>query len=125
MSRNIAFKYHYFRELQKVYPRFPSMDVFARYCIRDNCNCEVLQRFLNEYSQLKVAGELLPLLIQFYKWIHTDLLFVCTRAEADKITIKQIVERESKRHSETLEDQYVDLFEKMLGNLFILLMKYS
>ena len=115
--------YLYFRELQKLYPRFPSMDVFARYCILHNCNYEVLQKFLNEYSRLKVSGELLLLLIQFYKWIHTDLLFVCTRAEADRVTIKQIVERESKRHSETLEDQYVDLFDKMLGNLFILLIK--
>lgn len=95
------------------------MGTFTRYFLQDSRVFKVLRKFFNEYSRLKASGELLPLLIQFYKWIHMDMLFICTRAEADKVTIQQIVNKASKRYSETLESHYVSLFEEMLGKFHV------
>ena len=49
---------------------------------------ELLVRFINCYSRLQ-AGVVLffPLLfIKFYQWIHTDLLFIITKKQANEMS---------------------------------------
>ena len=70
---------------------------------------------MNRYPRLKAGGELLPSLIEFYVWIHTDLNHVITREEATNTTITEAVEQAAGKYSRDIEKHYKKLFDKVQG----------
>ena len=78
-------------------------------------NHPILVKFMNRYPRLKVGGELLPSLIEFYVWIHTDLNHVITKKEATDTSILEVVEQAAAKYSKDIERHYKKLFEKVQG----------
>ena len=51
----------------------------------------VLSKFVLEYPRLQAAGALLPDLLQFYQWIHTELAYLVTRKNAENESIGAVI----------------------------------
>lgn len=48
-------------------------------------------RFVREWKCLQVGGSLLPCLIEFYQWLHTDISHLTTYKEASSMSIGQVI----------------------------------
>jgi hypothetical protein len=105
------------RSLQKLYPCFPTQDDFIKYfsVYEHKFNQEkfhIIRKFINEYEKIKISGELLPILIKIYKWIHVDLSFFCSRTEAANATVDQIVSKAAKSFSEDYQQEFEIMINK-------------
>ena len=76
---------------------------------------ELLVRFINRYPRLQAGGALLPSLIEFYQWIHTDLSYVITKKQAIEMTVDEAVELAAGKYSKELEKCYTILYERVTG----------
>lgn len=72
----------------------------------------LLSFFTLNWQYLHVGGSLLPYLIKFYQWIHSDLAYLLTHEKASDLTIGQVVklaeenlEKESGKHIRNLYEE--------------------
>ena len=72
-----------------------------------------LRQFTLEQKRLQVGGALLPDLIEFYKWIHTQLSHLVTYQRAKQITIGNVISLTAKRYSQQLCDHLTKLFKRV------------
>lgn len=77
---NIIHIYHTRRHLDLIYPQFPSEEDYLHRLLNsrnlqnsDEGQFTILSRFSMEWPRLQTGGLLLPYLIEFYQWLHTDL----------------------------------------------------
>ena len=49
-------------------------------------------------SQLQASRLLLPVLIEFYQWLHSDLAYLVTEEDAHKMTVGTVVTEASKHY---------------------------
>ena len=108
-----------FRVLKANYPTVPTLKHFTNY-VEEQCktlgfNYTILVKFMNRYPRLKAGGELLPYLIEFYVWIHTDLNHVITKEEATNTTITEAVEQAAGKYSKDIKQYYKKRSEKVQG----------
>ena len=52
----------------------------------------LLKQFIQDWTVLEAGGQLLPLLLKFYQWLHKDLAYVLTKENAREHSIKEIVD---------------------------------
>ena len=71
--------------------------------------------FVLNYERLRVGGTLLPKLIEFYKWLHSQLAYQLTREQAEKYTAKQIVDVVAKHCSMPTRDHLLKLYAEVKG----------
>lgn len=92
-----------FRQLEQLYPFFPSMGEFTHSLMplestRDQKNpLYIISQFALEYPRLKAGGALLPDLIHFYSWIHSELAYCVPKESAQKCTIAEVLTVVDKR----------------------------
>ena len=117
----LTYIYIYIRLLKNVYPYSPTLQDFTHY-VQEHCSSnvdresrELLVRFINRYPRLQAGGALLPSLIEFYQWIHTDLSYVITKKQAIEMTIYDAVDLAAGKYSKELEKHYTKLFESVTG----------
>ena len=70
---------------------------------------------MNRYPRLQAGSAILPSLIEFYQWIHTELSYVITKRQANEITVYEAVDLATEMYSSELENHYIKLFEKVIG----------
>ena len=73
-----------------------------------------LHQFTLEQKKLQVGGALLPDLVEFYTWIHTQLSHLVTYQRAKQITIGNIISLTAKRYSQELCDHLTNLFRRII-----------
>ena len=76
---------------------------------------KVLVIFMDRYIRLKAGGILLPSLIEFYQWIHTDFAHVITRKNAASTICSDAIEEAASKYPEHIEQHYKRLYEKVQG----------
>ena len=59
-----------------------------------------LSCFVVEYPRLRIAGDLLPGIVELYQWLHTELAYAVTYEEATTITLGRLAKVLAK-HSST------------------------
>ena len=72
-----------------------------------------LNLFTLEQKKLQFGGTLLPDLMEFYKWIHTQLSHLMTYERAKQITIGQVISLTAKRYSQEICDHLTSLFKRI------------
>ena len=107
------------RQLKAVYPHYPSIDEFTHDLLLKvgNTLCKsdedlfVITQFAISYDRLCLIGTLLPDLIKFYQWIHTELvLHRVTWNYAATQTLDYIITRICGKDTEIAK-----LFERVYG----------
>ena len=81
----------------------------------NDCNSThlfVLRQFTFERKKLQIGGTLLPDLVEFYQWIHTELSYLVTYQRAEEISIGKIINLSSKRYSQEYFNHLADLFKR-------------
>jgi len=58
-----------------------------------------LSCFVVEYPRLKIAGELLPGIVELYQWLHTELAYAVSYEEATTITLGRLAKVLAKHSS--------------------------
>lgn len=88
------------RQLVSHYPHFPVEKDFTHAVQSsedlDQCleggRLWLLTVFTLDRQYLQVGGSLLPPLVEFYQWLHTDLAHLLTHDQASSITIGRVIE---------------------------------
>lgn len=52
----------------------------------------LLKQFIQDHTILEAGGQLLPILLKFYQWLHKDLAYVITKEDAREHSIIEIVD---------------------------------
>ena len=88
------------RDLDIHYPHFPVEEDFTHYLNSlspdldqhaERGRLRLLLRFAREWECLQVGGSLLPSLIEFYQWLHTDISCLATYKEASSMSIGEVI----------------------------------
>ena len=82
----------------------------------NNCNPThlfVLHQFTQERRILQIGGALLPDIVEFYQWIHTELSHLVTYQNAGEISIGAIIKRSAKRYSQEYFGHITDIFKRV------------
>ena len=75
----------------------------------------MLTQFVLERPQLQVGGRLLPDLVEFYLWLHTQLAYIVSYDKATELKIGQVVEQAVKRYSKDYGTHVKKLYERVKG----------
>ena len=65
-----------------------------------------LSRFVLEYPRLKIAGDLLPSIVELYQWLHSELSYAVTYDDAKTITLNRLAKVIAKRRQGETKAQY-------------------
>ena len=96
----MAFLPFLLRELYNHYPRFVVEEDLIN-CILSSGDLNqylegtrpwLLLKFIRDQPLLEVGGLLLPFLMEFYQWLHTDIAYLLTREQASSTTIGRLIE---------------------------------
>lgn len=89
------------------YPCCPSIDEFSQVLLSsegihdaEQNEFHILSKFTVAYPQLKVGGEILPDLIEFYNWIHRELKFLVEETYALKNGMEEIITKGDKKFTD-------------------------
>ena len=82
-------------------------------------NLQMVSLFTFHYRRLKAAGKLLPNLIKFYKWLHSDLAYRITKREAQGISLSDAVLTAAKRYPRDIDEKYQKLYTDVEGEYWI------
>ena len=74
-----------------------------------------LHQFTLEQRRLQVGGALLPDLVEFYQWMHTQLSHLVTYQRAKQITVGNVISLMAKRYSQEHSDYLTKLFKRIIG----------
>ena len=85
----------------------------------------LLSLFTLDWQYLEVGGSLLPSLVEFYQWLHSDLAYLLTRQRASSLTIGQVVELAEGNLEEKLGKHIRKLYEEVKAdyNRYVKLMR--
>lgn len=112
------------RKLDAIYPNFPSEQDFIRFILSYG-NLEQLSEggrfchlawFVMDLKRLQVGGELLPDLVEFYQWIHTNLSLRVTKQHASSITIRKVIDLAVKNAKGESGKHLRSLYERLRKN---------
>lgn len=116
------------------YPIFPSEKDLIHAILgegeqQDGAELQWLSEFAMKQERLQVGGDLLPDLVEFYTWIHTNLSHLLTVEQASTYTIGRVItlaetnmSKDSGRHIRDLYESvkkkyncYVDYIDGSIG----------
>ena len=81
-----------------------------------NNELHLLLQFVQEQNHLKAGAVLLPDLIEFYQWLHTDVAYTLSRKKATKVTIKdKVMEVACRYGDEKAGDHLLRLYDRVRG----------
>ena len=73
----------------------------------------LLSDFAMKLECLKVGSDLLPDLVEFYTWIHTNLSHVLTKEQASTVSISRIIDQAEKNMSRESGSHLRDLYMRV------------
>ena len=76
----------------------------------------VLSKFALTYPRLKAGGALLPDLIEFYQWIHTELAYLVTKKYAQKNGFEEVITKADQKYEGR---DLFKLFERVKGVVLV------
>ena len=101
------------------YPYYPSEKDFTHSVLSSSDiardNIALLSRFSLQWQRLQAGGELLPDLVEFYQWLHTDLAHVVSYETACKVKIKSVIDRAVRKYSTDMGEHLHQLFTRVKG----------
>ncbi len=74
-----------------------------------------LSQFVKEQSHLRAGAAVLPDLVEFYQWLHTDVAYTVSRRNAANITVEETVMKVANFYGDERGDHIVNLFERVKG----------
>jgi len=85
----------------------------------------VLSKFALTYPRLKAGGTVLPDLIEFYQWIHTELAYLVTKKYAQKNGFEEVITKADQKYEgrdlfklfERVKDGYNKYVEVIGGSI--------
>ena len=80
----------------------------------------VLSKFALTYPRLKAGGALLPDLIEFYQWIHTELAYLVTKNYAQKNGFEEVITKADQKYEG--RDLFM-LYERVKGVVLVVTLK--
>ena len=104
-------------------PHFPTEEEFSQSMLAsvnatDMKNLHyVLFKFALAYPRLKAGGALLPDLIEFYQWIHTELAYLVTYNYAQNHGLEEVITKADQKY-EGLD--LCQLYERVKGDCLML-----
>lgn len=105
----------FFRLLKKNYPAFYTTEEICNIVMNDMHyhpnQTFLLKKFIQDRTVLEAGGQLLPVLLRFYQWLHKDLAYAITKQEAREHSIKETVDSFSDQVTQNLEQGANDLAE--------------
>ena len=75
----------------------------------------LLAEFVLNRTRLEVAGTILPKLIEFYLWLHSQLAYQLTHDQVETLAIKKVVEVVAKHNPKRTEEYYLNLYKQVKG----------
>ncbi len=107
-----------FRQLDSHYPIFPSEKDLLQAILgegeqEDGGELGVLSEFARKQERLQAGRDLLPDLVEFYTWIHTNLSHLIRQEQASTTTIGQIITIAKKNMSKKAGKHLEDLYERV------------
>ena len=111
--------------MEACYPHFPA-DTAAVYSllslpdvqVKSQDKLAVLSRFIYKMPEIQTILPFLPDFMEFYQWLHRDLAGVLTPEEAEKVTIKKLVDQMSRHYSES-GSKLKSLYKRVKGNYYM------
>ena len=75
----------------------------------------MLSQFALYQRQLEVGGELLPILVELYQWLHQELAYVITRKDAESIPLSRAVRVLARSYSVDEGERLLQLYKRLKG----------
>eukprot|EP00731_Ephydatia_muelleri_P026790 Em0018g890a len=105
--------------LDEQYPHFPTETDFIHNLLssgdislqKQGGGLYMLTQFALERPQLQAGERLLPDLVEFYLWLHTQLAYIVSYDKATELKIGQVVERAVERYSKDFGKHVKELYE--------------
>ena len=79
-----------------------------------------LYQFLVRRPELNAGIRLLPLLVEFYRWVHNHLSFLVTREQSTQFSIGKTLETFLDKNYQGFKDQLMSKFHQLIGKLIVL-----
>lgn len=99
------------------FPTFPSEEDLIHAILgegkQDGGGLELLPEFAMKYKCLQLGTKLLPDLVEFYTWIHTNLSHLLTAEQASNNPISRIVNLAEKNMNKRSARHIRDLYERV------------
>ena len=76
----------------------------------------VLSRFVMNWPRLQIGGNLLPDMIEFYCWLHSNLAHTISINMASKYKISNVIRKARNRSSKEFSKHLSDLYHKVKEN---------
>jgi len=94
------------------------LQLFSSTSLNDpSCPLYVLYQFVLRRPKLNAGGTLLPELVQFYSWLHSELSHIVTLDYARTVTVGGILETYLKRNCPEKEERVLNSFRSVAGKL--------
>jgi len=109
------------------FPHFPTEEEFSQSMLASanvsdvtHNKFYVLSKFALTYPRLKAGGALLPDLIEFYQWIHTELAYLVTKKYAQKNGFEEVITKADQKYEGR---DLLKLFERVKGVVLVVTLK--
>ena len=109
------------RRLEVQYPHFPTEQEFTHSILSvgdlqqhsEGGKLCLLAKFSMEWCRLQCGGMLLPDLVEFYQWLHTNLSHLITYEQASKLTIGHVIKLAKQNSSKDYGSHLWDLYKRV------------
>jgi hypothetical protein len=105
------------RNLELEYPCYPTeKDLTHSLLTFQDTGTEditLISQFTQQWQRLQAGGKLLPDLLEFYQWLHSELAHVISYQRACEVTIGYIIERVTRKYSTDMKNHWKQLFSRV------------
>ena len=109
------------RRLEVQYPHFPTEQEFTHSILSvgdldqhsEGGKLCLLAKFSMEWRRLQRGGMLLPDLVEFYQWLHTNLSHLITYKRASNLTIGHVIKLAKQNSSKDYGGHLWDLYKRV------------
>lgn len=106
------------RNLESQYPNYPNEEkLFNSIQSEEGSSGDLalLSQFSLQWKRLQTGEALLPHLVEFYTWLHTELSYIISEEEVYREQIRNIINRAVKKCSEDRRKHLQVLFDRVKG----------
>jgi hypothetical protein len=106
------------RNIELRYPYYPSEQDVIQSILCSGEDVEeiaLLSKFFHQWKRLRIGGDLLPHLVEFYFWLHTELAYVVSKERAYKVKLNTVIEQAVKKYPPDRGKYLQELFTKVKG----------
>ena len=106
------------------YPHFPSEQEFCHTILSagdleqhsEGGKLRILTRFTMDWPLLKVGGDLLPDLVELYRWLHMNIAHLITYERASSLAIGHVIQLVERNSSKEMGEYLRKLYERVKDN---------